>query len=93
MIRSAPDDISKERQPACASRESTGGGGAPEIAASSGEIYITMKQSLRGMVERARADRRSVEPNALHAAKEALDRASVRLQEISISESLREDRP
>jgi len=28
-----------------------GGGGAPEIATSSGEIYITMKQSLRGMVE------------------------------------------
>jgi glutaconate CoA-transferase subunit B len=29
-----------------------GGGGAPEIAASSGEIYITMKQSLRGMVDK-----------------------------------------
>ncbi|NKB53888.1 MAG: CoA-transferase subunit beta [Rhizobiaceae bacterium] len=29
-----------------------GGGGAPEIAASSGQIYITMKQSLRGMVEK-----------------------------------------
>ncbi len=29
-----------------------GGGGAPEIASSSGEIYITMKQSLRGMVEK-----------------------------------------
>ncbi|MDA4844516.1 CoA-transferase subunit beta [Hoeflea poritis] len=29
-----------------------GGGGAPEIAGSSGEIFITMKQSLRGMVER-----------------------------------------
>ncbi|HEY8594694.1 MAG TPA: CoA-transferase subunit beta [Devosiaceae bacterium] len=29
-----------------------GGGGAPEIASSSGEIYITMKQSLRAMVER-----------------------------------------
>ena len=28
-----------------------GGGGAPEIAALSGEIFITMKQSLRGMVE------------------------------------------
>ncbi|MFD0914886.1 CoA-transferase subunit beta [Pseudahrensia aquimaris] len=28
-----------------------GGGGAPEIASSSGQIYITMKQSLRGMVE------------------------------------------
>jgi glutaconate CoA-transferase subunit B len=29
-----------------------GGGGAPEIATSSGEIYITMKQSLRGMVDK-----------------------------------------
>lgn len=28
-----------------------GGGGAPEIASSSQQIYITMKQSLRGMVE------------------------------------------
>lgn len=29
-----------------------GGGGAPEIATSSGEIYITMVQSKRGMVDR-----------------------------------------
>lgn len=29
-----------------------GGGGAPEIASSAAEIYITMKQSLRGMVEK-----------------------------------------
>jgi glutaconate CoA-transferase subunit B len=29
-----------------------GGGGAPEIATSCGEIYITMKQSLRSMVEK-----------------------------------------
>ncbi len=29
-----------------------GGGGAPEIATSCGEIFITMKQSLRGMVEK-----------------------------------------
>ncbi len=28
-----------------------GGGGAPEIASSCGEIFITMKQTLRGMVE------------------------------------------
>lgn len=28
-----------------------GGGGAPEIASSCGEIFITMKQSLRGMVD------------------------------------------
>ncbi len=47
-------------------------------------------KSVGEMVGRARTDWRSVEPNALHAAKEALDRASVRLQEISISESLRD---
>ncbi|WP_099865317.1 CoA-transferase subunit beta [Pararhizobium haloflavum] len=29
-----------------------GGGGAPEIASSSGEVYITMKQSKRGMVDK-----------------------------------------
>ncbi len=29
-----------------------GGGGAPEIAASCGEVFITMKQSTRGMVEK-----------------------------------------
>jgi glutaconate CoA-transferase subunit B len=29
-----------------------GGGGAPEIASSCGEIYITVKQSVRGLVER-----------------------------------------
>jgi len=29
-----------------------GGGGAPEIASSSREVFITMKQSLRGMVEK-----------------------------------------
>ena len=29
-----------------------GGGGAPEIAISCGEIYITMKQSLRGLVQK-----------------------------------------
>ncbi|MER8759784.1 CoA-transferase subunit beta [Mesorhizobium sp. M0976] len=29
-----------------------GGGGAPEIASSCGEVFITMKQSLRGMVEK-----------------------------------------
>ncbi len=29
-----------------------GGGGAPEIATSCGEIFITMKQSLRGMVDK-----------------------------------------
>lgn len=48
-------------------------------------------ETLTGMVERAKDDWSSVDANAFYAAKEAVDRASVRLQEISISASLRED--
>ena len=44
---------------------------------------------LRGFVDRAQADWRSVEPNAFHSAKEELDRSSMRLQEIGIAESLK----
>lgn len=47
--------------------------------------------ALRGMVERAAADWRAVNANEFHAAKEALDQASVRLHEVSIAESLRGD--
>jgi molecular chaperone DnaK (HSP70) len=47
--------------------------------------------SLRSMVERARADWKSGDADAMHAAKEELDRASVRLHEIAIAKSLRED--
>lgn len=47
-------------------------------------------ETLRGFVERAEADWRSVDANAFYAAKNALDNASVRLQEIGIAESLRE---
>lgn len=46
---------------------------------------------LRAMVGRAKGDWASVEPNAFQKAKEALDRASVRLQEIGIIESLRDE--
>lgn len=46
---------------------------------------------LGGFIERAKEDWRSVEPNAFHAAKEALDQASMRLQEIGITESLRHE--
>lgn len=46
---------------------------------------------LTGFVARAEQDWRSVDPNAFHAAKDALDRASVRLQEIGIAESLRSE--
>ena len=47
--------------------------------------------ALREMVAKARADWRSVDPNVFYSAKDALDRASVRLQEISISASLRDE--
>ncbi len=47
--------------------------------------------ALRGMVERAKADWRSVDADELYRAKEALDRASLRLQEVSIAESLRSE--
>lgn len=47
--------------------------------------------TLRDFVARGEADWASVDPNAFHAAKEALDRASVRLQEIGISQSLKDD--
>ncbi len=48
-------------------------------------------ETLGGFVDRAQADWSSVDPNAFHAAKESLDHASVRLQEISIAASLRDD--
>ena len=46
---------------------------------------------LRGFVSRGEEDWTSVDPNAFYAAKDALDRASVRLQEIGIAQSLRDD--
>lgn len=48
-----------------------------------------LASELRAMVESAERDWTSVHPDAMHRAKDALDRASVRLQEISITESLR----
>ncbi len=47
---------------------------------------------LKGFIERASTDWRSVEPNAFHSAKEDLDRSSMRLQEIGIAESLRAEK-
>ncbi len=44
---------------------------------------------LRAFIDRAERDWSSVDPNAFHAAKETLDRESVRLQEVSIAESLK----
>ncbi|MCC6970669.1 MAG: Hsp70 family protein [Phycisphaerales bacterium] len=45
--------------------------------------------TLRDMVDRAKADWKSVNPSEFQHAKEDLDRASIRLQEIGIAESLR----
>ncbi|MBX3317711.1 MAG: Hsp70 family protein [Phycisphaeraceae bacterium] len=44
---------------------------------------------LRDLVDRAASDWQSVNPDEIHRAKELLDRSSVRLQELSIVESLR----
>jgi molecular chaperone DnaK (HSP70) len=44
---------------------------------------------LRGLTSRAEADWRTVSADELHKAKEGLDRASIRLQEIAIAASLR----
>ncbi|MBL4698742.1 MAG: Hsp70 family protein [Phycisphaerales bacterium] len=46
---------------------------------------------LKGFITKAKFDWRSVEPNAFHDAKEDLDHSSVRLQEIGIAESLRNE--
>ncbi|MDX9911691.1 MAG: Hsp70 family protein [Phycisphaerales bacterium] len=51
----------------------------------------TQIEGLRAMIERADTDWRSVDPDALYRAKQSLDEASVRLQEVSIAASLRED--
>ena len=47
--------------------------------------------TLRGHIERAEADWRSVDANAFYQAKNDLDRASIRLQEVGIAASLREE--
>ncbi len=47
--------------------------------------------ALSDMVERAKSDWKSVDPNTFHSAKEALDQASIRLQEVSIAASLRNE--
>jgi molecular chaperone DnaK (HSP70) len=47
--------------------------------------------ALRGLVDRAQADWQSVDPNDFFKAKSDLDISSVRLQEVSIAASLRDD--
>ena len=51
----------------------------------------SLMAELRAMLERAEADWASVNADAFARAKQAVDEASVRLQEIGIAESLRED--
>jgi molecular chaperone DnaK (HSP70) len=48
--------------------------------------------SLESLVASAQADWRAVPPDAFHQAKEALDRASIPLHELSIAESLKDTR-
>ncbi|MEO1130789.1 MAG: Hsp70 family protein, partial [Planctomycetota bacterium] len=55
-----------------------------------GELTSIIER-LETMVESARQDWRSVDANAFHALKEQLDQASVRLHEVSIAASLRDD--
>jgi molecular chaperone DnaK len=51
----------------------------------------SMVTRLAGIVEKARADWRSVDADAFFAAKDELDRASVRLQEVAITETLKSE--
>ncbi len=51
----------------------------------------TKMTTLTQFIESAKSDWSSVDPNEFHIAKEALDHASVRLQEISIAASLQHD--
>lgn len=59
------------------------------LEASQRERLAARADVLRGMVQAAKLDWRSVDPNAFQQAKEALDRESVRLQEIAIADALR----
>lgn len=47
--------------------------------------------ALRAMVDTAKADWRAADANKMHQAKEALDQASLRLQEVAITASLKDD--
>ena len=47
--------------------------------------------ALRILIEKAESDWQSVDPDKFHRTKESLDHASIRMHEISIAQSLRED--
>jgi hypothetical protein len=50
-----------------------------------------MLATLADFVSKAKADWRSVDANAFQRAKESLDRGSIRLQEVSITQSLKRE--
>lgn len=50
-------------------------------------------EDLRQYVDRAKADWKSIDPDTFHKAKEALDKSSLRLQEVGIAMSLKESQP
>lgn len=55
------------------------------------EDLETKIATLKDFIERAKSDWSGVDPNAFHDAKESLDHASIRIQEIAIAASLRDD--
>ena len=61
-----------------------------KLAAAEAESLRSQVAALKKLIADAERDWASVDADAFHAAKEALDRASVRLHEVSIAESLRE---
>lgn len=63
----------------------------PDLPADIRAGVETHVADLRTMVDRAAADWRSVNPDELHRLKDALDTSSVRVHEIAIARSLRED--
>ena len=58
--------------------------------AQAGELR-ELARELAMMVDLASADWAAVDPDAMHATKQRLDEASVRLQEIAITHSLKQD--
>jgi hypothetical protein len=48
---------------------------------------------LRALLEKAQQDWQSVDPNEFYRAKDDLDKASIRLQEVSIARSLQDEPP
>jgi hypothetical protein len=55
------------------------------------EAVEAASASVVAFIEKSRADPRSVDAEAFHQAKDALDRASVPVHELSIARSLREE--